>query len=122
SKTPSYLVDLIQHEHRILGFSAADSLDDLPRQSTDISATVSTNLGFVVHATQRNPHEFAPQGARNRFPQRSLSDARGADKAQDWPFHVRLQTPHRKIIENAILDLLQVVVVRIQNLLGLRNI
>src|SRR5579864_1354622 len=59
SKIPSYLVDLIQHEHRILGFSAADSLDDLPRQSADIGATVSTNLGLVMHAAQRNPHELA---------------------------------------------------------------
>ena len=52
-------VDFVEHEHWVFGFSAADALDDLPRQSADVSAPVAANFSFVVHTTQRQANELA---------------------------------------------------------------
>ena len=116
------LVDFVEHEDRIFGLGAANALDDLSRQRADVSAAMAANLGFVVHAAQRDADELASQSARDRLAQRSLAHARRSDEAKDRAFHVRLQTPHRKVIQNAVFDLLQVVVIGVENFLGLRNV
>ena len=80
---------------------------------------MAANFGFVVHAAEREPHELAAQSARDGFAERSLAHAGRSDKAQDRAFHVRLQAADGEIVEDAILDLLEVVVIGIQNFFGL---
>ena len=116
------LVDFVEHENRIVGLGAANALDDLPRQRADVSAAMAANLRFVVHAAQRDADELASQRPRDRLAQRSLAHSRRSDEAQDRPLHARLQPPHGKIVQDAILHLLQVVVIRVQNFLGLQNV
>ncbi len=83
---------------------------------------MAANFRFIVHATEREPHELAAQRARNRLAQRSLAHARRPDEAQNRPLHVRLQPTNREIVENAVFDFLQIVVIRVENFLGLRNL
>ncbi len=122
AEVASYLVDLVQHEDRVVGLRPANALDDLPGHGADIRAAMSANLGLVMHAAQREAHELAPQGARNRFTQRGLAHARRSKEAQDRALHLRVQAAHRQVVKNAFLDLLQVVVILVQDLFCLDDI
>ncbi len=115
-------VDFVEHENRIFGLRAANALNNLSRQCADVSAAMAANFGFIMHAAQRQPHKLASQRPRNRFAQRSLAHARRSDEAQDRTFHIRLQPPHGKIVENAVFNFFQIVVIGIQNFFGLRNL
>ena len=46
------LLQLVQHEDRIVGAGLLQSLQDAPRQSADIGATVPPDLCFIAHPTQ----------------------------------------------------------------------
>jgi hypothetical protein len=43
------LVDLVEHEDRVLGLGAAQPVDDLARQRADIRPPVAANFGLVPH-------------------------------------------------------------------------
>ena len=58
---------------------------------------------------------FRPSDARDRPAQRRLADAGRPDQAQDRPLLVALQLAHRQVLEDALLHLLEVVVVRVQD-------
>ncbi len=116
------LVHFVQHQDRVVGFGALDSLDDLSGQRADVGAAMAADFRFIVHAAQRDAHEFASQRAGNGFAERSLAHAWRPDEAQDRPLHSRLQFFHRQIIENALLHLFQVVVILVQNVLRLGNV
>ncbi len=122
AKVASYLVDFVEHENRIVGFRAADALHDLPRQRANVGAAMSADFGLVVHAAQRQAHKLAAQGAGNRLAQRSLAHSRRSDEAQDRALHIRLQSTDRQVIQNPVLHLLQIVMVGIEDLLGLQDI
>ena len=83
---------------------------------------MSADFGFIVHAAQRQPHELASQRAGNRLAQRRLAHARRSNEAQDRALHAGPQTAHRQVIENAVLHLLQIVVVGVEDFLRLRNV
>ena len=63
-----------------------------------------------------------PKRTRNRLAQRSFADARRSDEAKDRPLHAGLQPAHRQVVQNAVLHLLQIVVIGVENLLRLRDI
>jgi len=83
---------------------------------------MSANFRFIVHAAQRDADELASQRAGNRLAKRSLAHARRSGEAKDRPLHVGLQTPDREVVENAVLHLLKVIVIFVEDLLGLRNV
>ena len=122
AEVAAQLVHLVQHEHRIVGARPPQRLNDLPRQRADVGAAMSADLRFVVHAAQRNPLELASKRPRNRAAERGLAHARRSDEAQDRPLHVRLQPTHAQVIEDAVLHLLQVVVILVENLLRLDDV
>ena len=83
---------------------------------------MTANLGFIMHAAQRHASELSVQCARNGAAQRSFTHTRRSHEAQDRPLHARLQLQHGKVIQNAVFDLFQVVVVLIQNLMCLGDV
>ena len=60
------LVDLVQHEDRILGARPPQSLRDLARQGADVRPPMATDLRLVAHATQRDAMELAAEGSSDR--------------------------------------------------------
>ena len=112
------LVDFIQQEQRIAGFDFFHALDDFPRQSPDVSAAVTANLGFVAHAAQAGAHKLAPRRPRNGFAQRGFTHTRRSDQAQNRTFDSLCFLLHRQVFQNALFDLFQTVVVFVQNLFG----
>ena len=79
-------------------------------------------FGFIAHAAQRNAHEFAAHRFGDRSAQRCLPDARGSDKTQNRRFPARLEFENRKILEDAFLDFLQVVVIPAEDVLRAEDI
>jgi hypothetical protein len=59
---------------------------------------------------------------RDRPAERGLADARRADEAQDRAARVGLELAHREELEDAVLDLLDVVVILVQDLPGMVEI
>ena len=105
------LVDLVEHEHRIVGARALHALNDATRQRADVGPTVASNLSLVAHAAQRDTHKLAPHRLGDRLAQRGLTDARRPHQTQDRPLLIGLQLAHREVFQDALFDLLKVVVV-----------
>ena len=61
------LVDLIEHEDRILCSRLLDPLHNAPRERTNIGAAMPTNLRLVVQATKAHAHELATHRASDRL-------------------------------------------------------
>src|SRR5262249_36673192 len=98
------LVDLVEHHHGIARSGLADRLDDVARQRADIGAPMPSDLGFVVHAAEAQPHELAAGGPRDALPERGLAHAGRADEAQNRALAVGIELAHREIFENTPLD------------------
>src|SRR6185436_12592593 len=88
TKIGSDLVDFIQHEHRIVGARLMDALNHATWHGSHVGASVTSNFGFIVHATKAHAHELASECVCNRLPERRLADARRSDKAEDWALAV----------------------------------
>src|SRR5712692_2337191 len=118
TEIPADFIDFVQHKYRIFRFGPPNTLDNMPGQRSNIGTPVAANFCLIMHTAQRNTNELASQSACNGFSQRSLAHTRGSYKTKDGTFHPGLQAPHRKIVQNAILNFLQIVVIGIQNFLG----
>ena len=112
----SQLVDFIEDENRIVRARAAQGLNNLAGHGADIGAAMTADFGLVVHAAERDALEFAPQRTRDGSPERSFSDTGRADEAEDRSFESRLELHDGEKVEDAVLDLLQIVVIFVQNL------
>ena len=83
---------------------------------------MAADLGFIPHAAERHAHELAVGGAGDRLPERGLAYARRADEAQDRRLHLVDARLHREVLHDALLHLLQAVVVLVQDLLRLLDV
>ena len=99
------LVDLVEHEDRVAGARLVDALEDAAGQRADVGAAVAADLGLVAHAAEREAHELASQGARDRAPERGLAHSGRSDEAEDRAARVGLELAHREVLEDALLDL-----------------
>jgi hypothetical protein len=77
---------------------------------------VSADLGLVAHAAERRARELAAHGAGHGAAERCLADPRRTDEAQDRALGLGCQLAHREEFEDAILHLLEVVMVGVEDL------
>ena len=111
----THLVDLVDHQHRVVRLGVAQRADDRPRHRADVGAPMAADLRLVAHAADRDALEAAPHRARDRTPQRRLSHARRPDEAENRRRRVRLELAHRQELEDPLLDLVDVVVVAVEH-------
>ena len=129
------LVDFIQHEDRVVGAGPTNRLDDAARHRADVGAAVSADFRLVAHAAERHPGQLSSQRPCDRLRQTRFADARRPDEAEDrlavefggaalafGGGHLPLQLAHRQVLENAVLDLLQIVVILVQDLARLGHV
>ena len=83
---------------------------------------MAANLGLVAHAAQRQPHELAVHRARDGLGKRRLADARRARQRQDRRLGLLHQRAHGEELEDAVLDLLQPVVIFVEHRLGVGEV
>ena len=76
------------------------------------------DFGFVTHAAEREAHELAVHGAGDRLGERRLADSRRAGERQDRRLRLLDQGAHGEELEDAVLDLLEPVVVLVEDPFG----
>ena len=57
---------VVKQEQRVRGLGLAHRLDDPAGHRADIGAPVAADLGLIVYAAERDAHEVAARGARDR--------------------------------------------------------
>ena len=75
---------------------------------------MSANLRLVVQTTQGDATELATKSRSYRFTQRSLTNSRRAVETEDWRLQIALQLDYGEVLQDAVLDLLQTEVVRVE--------
>src|SRR6266498_527129 len=93
-------------------------LDDLAGHRADIGPSMPADLRLVAHSAERDAHEVAARGPRDRLAERGLAQAGRTDQAQDRPGQLVDALLDREILDDALLDLLQAEMVVVGNLLG----
>ena len=115
----SDLVDLVDHDQRVVHPDLRVALDEFSRHGADVGLAMTANFRLVGHAPHRHPHELSPESLSDGRAERSLADARWADEAENRSFQIALQLHHREKFDDAFLDLFQRVMPLIENLLRL---
>src|ERR1019366_1721610 len=110
------LVALVHDEAGVDGPALLHPLDDLSGQRAHVRPPVPADRGLVMHAAERDADELAPERPRDAATERRLADAGRADEAEDRALLVLLQLSHRQVLEDALLDLLEAVVVLVEDL------
>jgi len=59
------LVNLVEHDERVIRPRLLQGGDDAPRHRADVRAPMAANLGLVVQAAQRETHELAVERTRD---------------------------------------------------------
>src|ERR1700716_468478 len=75
-----------------------------------------------MYAAERDAHEVAAGRIRDRLAERGLADARRTDQAQDRPGQLVGALLDGEIFDDALLDLLDTVMVVVEDLLGVDEI
>src|SRR5687767_3886762 len=105
-KTLGELVDFIQHEERIVDPRALDPLDQTAWHRSDVSSSMSADLGFVSHSAERCTDEFPSKRASDALAEAGLADSWRSHEAKDRATQVFLQLQDGQVLENAFFDLL----------------
>ena len=112
------LVDLVEHEDRVVRAGGLDALDDPARERPDVGPSMAPDLGLVVDAAEAHPDELATHRPRDALAERRLADAGRADEGEDRAADRVRQGPDREVLEDPLLDLLEAVVVLVEDLCG----
>ena len=72
---------------------------------------MAADLRLVTHATEGDADEGTPGGVGDRLTEGRLADARRSDEAEQRALGVAGQLEHRDVLEDALLDVLETVVV-----------
>ena len=109
------LVDLVEDEDRVLGPGPTQALEDPSRQRADVGSPVPANLGLVADASQRHARELAPHRPGDGLAERGLSHPGRTNEAEDRPLQVVLQFADGEVLEDALLHVLEIVVVLVED-------
>src|SRR5690606_997373 len=118
----THLVDLIENENRVGGARFPNRLNDPTGHGSDIGFPVAANLRFIMQAPEGHADKFALQRPGDRFAERGLPHPRRAHQTQNGRLHIPLQLQYGEVLQNAVLDLFQPMVVLIQYLLDILQI
>ncbi len=143
------LVDLVEHQDRIGRLGGLQRLDQPAGHGADVGAAVAADFRFVAHPAERDAHEVAVHRPGDGLAERRLADPRRADEAQDRPFHpdprrgwgrllngprrrrrglaavggaTAAQRLDREVFDDPLLDLVEIVVIRVEHLARLDRI
>ena len=115
-----------------------DGPHDAAGLGADVGAAVAADLGLVADAAEGDPHERAAQGAGDRLAEAGLADAgrpdEGDDRATPRPVAalgvavaastapLGPQLAHGEELDDAVLDLVEAVVVGVEHLAGVGQV
>src|SRR5438105_4535633 len=117
-----HLVDFVEQEHRVLRAGLLHHLDDLAGERADVGAAVAADFGLVTHAAEREAHELAVHRARDRLGERGLADSGRSGEGQNRRLRLLDERTHREELEDAVLDLLEPVMILVEHRLSVLQI
>ena len=100
----------------------ADGADDGARHGADVGAPVPADLGLVAHAAHADADELAAHRPGDALAQAGLAHARRPDEAEDGAGDLGLELLDGQELEDAVLDVFQVVVVLVEHLAAVRDV
>src|SRR4029077_12468680 len=84
----------------------------------DVGAAMAADLRFVAHAAEREPHELAVHRAGRRLGEGGLARSGRSGEGEDGRLRLLDQRADGEEFEDALLDLLEPVVILVEDLLG----
>src|ERR1035437_1197155 len=118
----SELINLVEQQDRICRAGAFHQLNDLSRHRTDVCPAMTADLGFVVYAAKGKANKLSACRSRDRFAQRCLSDAGGADEAEDRSARILYQLTNGEEFEDPFLYLFKPVMVLVEYSFGFAEV
>ena len=100
------LVNLIHHKNRIIGFYRFQTLQNSAGHGTYIGTTMSTNLSFITHTTQREAIELASHGTGNGFAKGGFTNTGRTHKTDDGSLGFVIQFTNGKVFKNTLFYLI----------------
>ena len=116
------LVHFIKYDHRIGSTGTVDAVKNTSRKCSDVSLSVSSDLGLVVHTSQCDAYIFAPESPSYGLAKAGLSHSRRAVQTEDRRLHITLELEDSKVFDDPFLHLLKTVMVLIKHLLGILQV
>src|SRR5262245_61753884 len=107
----SKLVYFVEHHHRVVDTRTPKRLNDAARHRADVGPPVPSTLSRVAHASKRHPFKLASHRSGDRLTEAGLADTGRSDEAQYRRLGRWVQLYHRKVLEDALLYVLQIVVI-----------
>lgn len=110
------LVDLVEQDDRVHRPGLLDGPDDAAGQGADVGPAVSSYLGLVAYAAERDPDELAAHGVGDGLAERGLADSGRSDEREDGSAaaaaddaHAALGAPlaHGEVLGDAVLHVAQ---------------
>ena len=116
------LVDLVEHDHRVGHAGFLERLDEFARHGADVGAAMPLDLGFVAHAAQAEAIEATPQRPGDGAADGGLADTGRPDQQQDGAGDLAADAGERQEFDDALLDVLQPVVILVEHCPGVIEI
>ena len=116
------LVDLVQHDHRICRFYPFQALYDFTGHSSNIRPAVTLDLRLIPHPSDRKSEKLAIQCRSDGFANGGLPDPGRAYQADDGSADPAPLDDGAQILQDAVFDVLQSIMVPIQNAPGLFDV
>ena len=116
------LVDLVEHHDRIGDAALLDAVHDAAGHRADVGSAVAADIRLIPHAAEAHTDIFAPECPGDRLTDTGFAGAGRADEQQDGACLLLLEIHDRNLLDDALLDLLQTVMILVQHLLRLIEI
>ncbi len=96
--------------------ASCSALHDAPRHRADVRAAMAADLGLVAHAARaRARTNLRPMARAMERPSEVLPTPGGPTKQRIGPRVIRRELAHRQILEDAVLDVVEVEVVLVED-------
>mmetsp|Transcript_9049 Transcript_9049/g.38026 ORF Transcript_9049/g.38026 Transcript_9049/m.38026 type:complete len:619 (+) Transcript_9049:1029-2885(+) len=119
---PAQLVHLVDEHHRVVHARGFKALHELTGHRADVRAPVPLDLGDVAQAAHGEAEKLAVQRARDALADARLAHARGAHHGDNLALRGAAQLADGYEFQDALLDIVQPVVVRVQHLSRLLDV
>ena len=118
----AHLVDLVEHDHRVLDLDLLERLDQLAGHGADVGAPVALDLGLVAHATHREAIELTAERLGDGATDGGLADTWWSHQQHDGAPHVTLEGALGEELDDPLLDVGESVMVAVEYLSGVGQV
>ena len=111
----SHFIHFVQHKNRIVRSGLLEALNDSTRKRPNVGPPVTTDFCFVADPAKTHPNKFTAERPGDGFAQGRFPHAGGAHETQNRSFHFFFQFPNGEVLQNAFLDLLEIIMVVVKH-------